>query len=310
MVPRSKKGTSREGRETGRQEGKGSGGAKKRAAASQEEGKPPQKPSRQGATQEARERAAGLAPSDSARVIAADPLRAQIVAVALQRLYSPSEFAKDAGVALNVASYAFKVLKDHGILELVKEEQVRGATIKHMYRATEAAFVNEADWGQLAEAFRPGLVGTTLRDFANRVTQAMETGHLFTREDFYLYWAPEDSMRSPGRSRWGSSAGRSKRRSSSWSIPPIAAPTGKARGASTPPSRSQPSPRPRMRRSPSTERRQRSKARRRRGRAKPGASDKDLRKPALWRRARPCDEGSSNTMPAWTSLPAFPAGSS
>jgi len=90
------------------------------------------------ATEKARERAAGLVPNPNFKTIASDPLKAQIVAVALQRLYSPSEYAREAGVDLRIASYAFKVLREKGVLELVKEERVRGATLKHMYRATEA----------------------------------------------------------------------------------------------------------------------------------------------------------------------------
>lgn len=146
--------------------------------------------SSRGATQKARERAAGFVPNPHVAVIASDPLKAQIVAVAIQRLYSPSEFAREAGVALNVASYAFKVLKEKGIIELVDTVKVRGSTLKHMYRATESALIDEADWGALAAALRPIFAGTILQDFSGRVTQAIETGHLFSRDDFCLYWAP------------------------------------------------------------------------------------------------------------------------
>jgi len=144
------------------------------------------------ATQKARERAAGLVPNPNFKIIASDPLKAQIVAVALQRLYAPSEYAREAGVDLRIGSYAFKVLKEKGVLELVKVEKVRGATLKHMYRATESALVSGADWGDLSEALRPVFTGTILQDFSARVTQAIETGHLFSRDDFCLYWAPRD----------------------------------------------------------------------------------------------------------------------
>jgi hypothetical protein len=145
-----------------------------------------------GATQKARERAAGYVASPNFAFIAGDALRAQIVAVALHRPYSPSEFAREAGVKLNVASYAFKTLRDKGIIELVKKFTVRGSTVKHMYRATEAALVSDADWGQLAKALRPLFTGTILQDFSARATRAIETGHLFSRDDFCLYWAPRD----------------------------------------------------------------------------------------------------------------------
>lgn len=180
------------------EEGKGSRGddSKRGGRAKGGAAKGKQKPRRKrqstrGATQKARERAAGLVPNPNFKLIASDPLKAQIVAIALQRPYSPSEYAKEAGVELNVASYAFKVLKDRGVLELVDLVSVRG-TVKHMYRATEEALVSSADWGELSEALRPVFTGTILQDFSSRVTQAIETGHLFSRDDFCLYWAPRD----------------------------------------------------------------------------------------------------------------------
>lgn len=167
-----------------------SGRAKTKARGKREGKSKSKRPSYRGTTQKARERGAGFI-DPKVSIVAKDPLRAQILAVAIQRLFSPSEFAREAGVALNVASYHFKVLKDHGILELVKTVKVGGA-LKHMYRATESAFISDADWGQLAEALRPGMAGTTLQDFNGRVTQAMMTGHFFDREDACLYWAPRD----------------------------------------------------------------------------------------------------------------------
>ncbi len=152
----------------------------------------PKRRSNRDATQKARERAAGLVPNPNFKIIASDPLKAQIVAVALQRLYSPSEYAREAGVDLRIASYAFKVLREKGVLELVEAVPVRGSTIKHMYRATEAALVSNADWGNLSEALRPVFTGTILQDFSARVTQAIDTGDLFSRDDFCLYWAPRD----------------------------------------------------------------------------------------------------------------------
>jgi hypothetical protein len=149
------------------------------------------RPSQRGKTQAAREREAGFIPSPNFAVIAADPLKAKVVAVSLHRLYSPSEFARDEDIALNVASYTFRVLREKGIIELIKEVPV-GGTIKHMYRAIESAFIDEADWGRLADALRPIFVGTILQDFSGRTTQAIETGHLFSRDDFCLYWTPRD----------------------------------------------------------------------------------------------------------------------
>lgn len=150
----------------------------------------PKRPSMRGATKAARERAARYAPNPHIALIAGDPLKSHVVAIALHRLYSPSEFARETGIALNVASYTFKVLREHGILELAKEEQVRGSTIKHYYRATQAVLVSETEWGNLAEPFRPVFASKIVQDFTEQVDYAIETGHLYSRDDFCLYWTP------------------------------------------------------------------------------------------------------------------------
>jgi hypothetical protein len=143
-----------------------------------------------GTAQRARERFSE-AIDPKVAIIAKDPLRAEILAVAIQRLYSPSEFAKDAGVSIGVSAYAFKTLAKHDIIELVKTEKVRGA-IKHLYRANEAAFFGDRDWGALASVLRPGVIGATIGNFNDRVAQAEKTGKLYSREDVCIYWAPRD----------------------------------------------------------------------------------------------------------------------
>jgi DNA-binding transcriptional ArsR family regulator len=147
-------------------------------------------PSFKGTTKRARERSPE-AIDPKVAIIAKDPLRAEILAVAIQRLYSPSEFAREKGISLGVASYAFKVLKEHDIIELVKVRKVRGA-IKHMYRANEAAFIGDKDWGALTPVLRPGVIGATFGNFNGRVAEAEETGKLYSREDVRIYWAPRE----------------------------------------------------------------------------------------------------------------------
>ena len=116
--------------------------------------------SQRGATKAARKRAAGLV-DPSLHVVVKDELRVQILSVAIQRLYIPSEFAKDAGIPVNVASSHFRVLNEHGFLELAEVIPVRGAN-KHMYRATKSGFISDANWGTVAEALRPGVAGPSL----------------------------------------------------------------------------------------------------------------------------------------------------
>lgn len=148
------------------------------------------RPSYKGTTKRARERAPE-AMDPKVAIIAKDPLRAEILAIAIQRPTSPSEFAREKGISVGVASYAFKVLRNNCIIELVDLVQVRGAT-KHMYRANEAAFIGDKDWGALTPVLRPGVIGATFGNFNGRVAQAEETGKLYEREDVRIYWAPRE----------------------------------------------------------------------------------------------------------------------
>ena len=156
-------------------------------------GKPKKKrkrPSQRGATEAARKRAAGLI-DPSLHVVVKDELRVQILAVAIQRLYSPSEFARDVDIPINSASAHFKALVKHGFLELVKIVKVRGAN-KHLYRATKSGFISDANWGTVAEALRPGVAGAILQDFIGRVSQSIDSGLMSSRDTACLYWAPRD----------------------------------------------------------------------------------------------------------------------
>lgn len=145
---------------------------------------------RPGPTAEARERATGLVDPDIS-VVTKDPLRVQIVSLATQRPIAPSDFRREAGIPLNVASYHFRELRKHGFLEIIEERKVRGST-KHMHIATKRAFLSDADWGALEETLRPGVAGQALQDFNVRVAQAMETGTFYTLENVRLYWTPAD----------------------------------------------------------------------------------------------------------------------
>ncbi len=144
--------------------------------------------SQRGETKKARDRAEGLI-DPNLNVVVKDPLRVQILAIAIQRSISPSEFSRESGCPLNTTSYHFKVLLKHGFIELVDHVQVRGAT-KHMYRATKSGFISDKDWGQVAQAVRPGIAGAILQDFNARVVQSMESGSFYSRDDACMFWMP------------------------------------------------------------------------------------------------------------------------
>ncbi len=114
----------------------------------------------------------------------------QILSIAISRAIAASEFAREAEIPLNIASYHFRVLRDAGFLEIIKEETIRGSTVKKYHKATSSGFISDADWGEVKDALRPGVAGAILSDFNGRVSQAIDTKKLFTRDDACLFWAP------------------------------------------------------------------------------------------------------------------------
>jgi hypothetical protein len=144
---------------------------------------------RQRSTDKARTRAEGLI-APNVGIVAKDALRVQILSIAVSRMIAASEFAQEAEIPLNVASYHFRVLREAGFLEIVKEETIRGSTVKKYHKATSSGFISDADWGEVKDALRPGVAGAILSDFNGRVSQAIDTRTLFTRDDACLFWAP------------------------------------------------------------------------------------------------------------------------
>lgn len=64
------------------------------------------------------------------------PLRASILRRLADRVASPGELAAELGASLGVVSYHVRMLRDYGMVELVRMEPRRGA-LQHYYRAVE-----------------------------------------------------------------------------------------------------------------------------------------------------------------------------
>lgn len=144
---------------------------------------------RQAATEQARRRAEGLI-QPNIHVVTRDPLRVQILSTAMVRAIGATEFAEEVEIPYSTANYHFRVLREAGFLETVKEVSLSGAAKRKLYRATRNGFISEAEWGQVKAALRPGVAGAILQDFNGRVSEAIETETMFTRDDATLYWIP------------------------------------------------------------------------------------------------------------------------
>lgn len=77
------------------------------------------------------------------------PIRAQALAILVERTASPKEIAGEVDETLPNVSYHVRVLENLGLIELVEEEAVRGS-VAHFYRAVEQDVANPAwEWTAL-----------------------------------------------------------------------------------------------------------------------------------------------------------------
>lgn len=111
----------------------------------------------------------------------AHPLRVQIIGVLNKRPMSPSAFAKTYDEKLQNASYHFRILKDHGLIEEVGSRQVRGS-LEHFYRAVKRVLFDGKAWDELPASIKAQVSGRILSDFLEAVATAME-GETFDSSD-------------------------------------------------------------------------------------------------------------------------------
>lgn len=116
----------------------------------------------------------------------AHPLRVHILAASHQKPISPSEIAKRFDEPLPNVSYHFNELVKFKALELVGTETVRGA-VKHLYVGTERAIFTEADLLKMPGSIQRGLVGASLKDYADITGSAIDSGS-FIDGEFVFTW--------------------------------------------------------------------------------------------------------------------------
>jgi DNA-binding transcriptional ArsR family regulator len=119
----------------------------------------------------------------------AHELRAEILAILNERMASPNELAKELDEGLSQVSYHVKVLKDYGVIRLVKTEPRRGA-VEHYYRATSRAFLTDRDWHELPRSVRDGMSADLFQMILDDVVASLEAEVFDEREDRHLSWTP------------------------------------------------------------------------------------------------------------------------
>ena len=103
------------------------------------------------------------------------PVRDRILRALNERVASPAELAKEWGEPVVNVAYHFRVLRDCDAIELVREEQRRGA-LEHFYRATLRPYLGAAEWESLPLSSRRALDAQNLRELWGHVTDAAGEG--------------------------------------------------------------------------------------------------------------------------------------
>lgn len=119
----------------------------------------------------------------------AHPLRVRILSSLQKGVSSPNQLAQELGEPLGNVSYHVKTLLEYDCVELVKTEPRRGA-VEHFYRATERAFLSDADWKKIPASARKGITGVVLEGIGQDVTKAMAAGTLEKRADRHVSRTP------------------------------------------------------------------------------------------------------------------------
>ncbi len=120
----------------------------------------------------------------------AHPLRQRILEVLNRRVSSPREVAEELDEKLGDVGYHFRMLREYGVIELVRTEQRRGA-VKHFYRATSRAMLDNATWARLPESARRSMRGHALDQIWQHVTDGVAAGG-FERDDMHVSWTTFD----------------------------------------------------------------------------------------------------------------------
>lgn len=110
------------------------------------------------------------------------PLRTQILVALNEGVGSPRELVPVVGASLPTVSYHVRVLHKYGCIEIVNQEQVRGA-VKTRYRATTRMLLDRENWDQLSRETRNGISMSAVGEVIDRASSAIEADTFDKRTD-------------------------------------------------------------------------------------------------------------------------------
>lgn len=130
-------------------------------------------------------------PSNSTAAILSHPLRGQCWYALAERTMSPKELADELGAPLSDVSYHVRVLRELGVIELVRTEPVRGA-VAHYYRSVGRPQIsNEEIEAMTREDVINDAIQIAQMSFAD-LGRSLDTGKLAERADHAALRFPMD----------------------------------------------------------------------------------------------------------------------
>jgi DNA-binding transcriptional ArsR family regulator len=117
------------------------------------------------------------------------PVRAKCLDVLAQGVASPREISEVLEEDLSNVSYHVRVLGELGLIELVKEESVRGA-VAHFYKAVERPLFSASEAEQLPLEVQKAFSAYSWNLLIEDATEAIEKGTFNSRPDWHLTRTP------------------------------------------------------------------------------------------------------------------------
>jgi DNA-binding transcriptional ArsR family regulator len=113
------------------------------------------------------------------------PMRIECLTILTKRVASPRQLSELLEHDLSNVSYHVRTLVELGLVELVREESVRGA-VAHFYRAVERPLLANAEWEQLPSEVRQMISVYSWDILLKDATESIEKGAFDSRSDRHL----------------------------------------------------------------------------------------------------------------------------
>jgi predicted transcriptional regulator len=113
------------------------------------------------------------------------PVRVECLTVLTKQVASPRELSEILEHDLSNISYHVRTLDELGLIELVKEESIRGA-VAHYYKAVERPLISESEWEQIPPEVRKAIAAYGWDLLFKDATEAIERGTFDSRSDRHL----------------------------------------------------------------------------------------------------------------------------